>query len=131
MANSPTPTEIKLHQESKLLEIFFDNNTECMLSAEFLRVHSPSAEVQGHSPDQAVLQTGKENIGIVNIEGVGNYAIKIIFSDEHDTGIFSWEYLYYLAENYESLWLEYIGKLDAESKFEIQNTHFLRLDSKI
>ena len=78
MANSPTPTEIKLHQESKLLEIFFDNNTECMLSAEFLRVHSPSAEVQGHSPDQAVLQTGKENIGIVNIEAVGNYAIKII-----------------------------------------------------
>ena len=113
MANSPTPTEIKLHQESKLLEIFFDNNTECMLSAEFLRVHSPSAEVQGHSPDQAVLQTGKENIGIVNIEAVGNYAIKIIFSDEHDTGIFSWVYLYHLAENYESLWLEYIGKLDA------------------
>ena len=113
MANSPTPTEIKLHQESKLLEIFFDNNAECMLSAEFLRVHSPSAEVQGHSPDQAVLQTGKENIGIVNIEAVGNYAIKIIFSDEHDTGIFSWAYLYHLAENYESLWLEYIGKLDA------------------
>ena len=75
MANSPTPTEIKLHQESKLLEIFFDNNTECMLSAEFLRVHSPSAEVQGHSPDQAVLQTGKENIGIVNIEAVRSESV--------------------------------------------------------
>ena len=121
MANSPTPTEIKLHQESKLLEIFFDNNTECMLSTEFLRVHSPSAEVQGHSPDQAVLQTGKENIGIVNIEAVGNYAIKIIFSDEHDTGIFSWAYLYHLAENYESLWLEYIGKLDAAGYKRIVN----------
>ena len=121
MANSPTPTEIKLHQESKLLENFFDNNTECMLSAEFLRVHSPSAEVQGHSPDQAVLQTGKENIGIVNIEAVGNYAIKIIFSDEHDTGIFSWAYLYHLAENYESLWLEYIGKLDAAGYKRIVN----------
>ncbi len=113
MTDSPTPIEIKLHQESNLLEIFFDNNTECMLSAEFLRVHSPSAEVQGHSPEQAILQTGKENVSILNIEAIGNYAIKIIFSDDHDTGIFSWSYLYHLAENYESMWLEYIGKLDA------------------
>ncbi|KRO78047.1 MAG: hypothetical protein ABS06_02885 [Methylophilales bacterium BACL14 MAG-120910-bin43] len=113
MANSPTPTEIKLHQESNLLEIFFDNKTECMLSAEFLRVHSPSAEVQGHSPSQAVLQIGKENIGIKNIEPVGNYAIKITFTDTHNTGIYSWSYLYHLAENYDQMWLEYIGKLDA------------------
>ena len=113
MANSPTPTEIKLHQESNLLEIFFDNKTECMLSAEFLRVHSPSAEVQGHSHSQAVLQIGKENIGIKNIEPVGNYAIKITFTDTHNTGIYSWSYLYHLAENYDQMWLEYIGKLDA------------------
>lgn len=113
MANSPIPIEIKLHQDSNLLEIFFDNQTECMLSAEFLRVHSPSAEVQGHSPSQAVLQIGKEGIGVENIEPVGNYAIKITFTDAHDTGIYSWSYLYYLAENYEQLWIEYIGKLDA------------------
>jgi len=113
MANSPTPIEIKLHQDSNLLEIFFDNETECMLSAEFLRVHSPSAEVQGHSPSQAVLQIGKEGIGVENIEPVGNYAIKITFTDALDTGIYSWSYLYYLAENYEQLWIEYIGKLDA------------------
>jgi|TARA_B100000795_G_scaffold63750_1_gene42983 DUF971 family protein len=114
MANIPTPKEIKLHQKSKLLEIFFDDNTECKLSCEMLRVHSPSAEVQGHSPDQAVLQTGKENVNIVEINPVGNYAIKIKFSDGHDTGLYSWAYLHHLAKNYEQLWLEYIGKLDAQ-----------------
>ena len=113
MEKIPSPKEIKLHQESKLLEIIFDNETECMLSCEFLRVHSPSAEVQGHSPEQAVLQTGKEDVNISNITPVGNYAIKIHFSDGHDTGLYSWEYLHNLAKNYEQLWLEYIGKLDA------------------
>jgi DUF971 family protein len=112
MAQSPTPLEIKLHQQSNLLEIHFDNETECMLSCEFLRVHSPSAEVQGHSPQQAILQVGKENVGILKIEPVGNYAIKIIFSDGHDTGIYSWDYLYRLGENYEQMWLEYLGKLE-------------------
>jgi len=112
MAQSPTPLEIKLHQQSNLLEIHFDNETECMLSCEFLRVHSPSAEVQGHSPQQAILQVGKENVGILKIEPVGNYAIKIIFSDGHDTGIYSWDYLYRLGENYEQMWLDYIGKLE-------------------
>jgi DUF971 family protein len=112
MAQSPTPLEIKLHQQSNLLEIHFDNETECMLSCEFLRVHSPSAEVQGHSPQQAILQVGKENVGILKIEPVGNYAIKIIFSDGHDTGIYSWDYLYRLAKNYEQMWLDYLGKLE-------------------
>ena len=114
MANTPTPKEIKLHQKSKLLEIVFDDNTECKLSCEMLRVYSPSAEVQGHSPDQAVLQIGKENVNIIEISPVGNYAIKIKFSDGHDTGLFSWAYLHQLAKNYEQLWLEYIGKLDAQ-----------------
>ena len=114
MANTPTPKEIKLHQKSKLLEIVFDDNTECKLSCEMLRVYSPSAEVQGHSPDQAVLQIGKENVNIIEISPVGNYAIKIKFSDGHDTGLFSWAYLHHLAKNYEQLWLEYIGKLDAQ-----------------
>ena len=114
MANTPTPKEIKLHQKSKLLEIIFDDNTECKLSCEMLRVYSPSAEVQGHSPDQAVLQIGKENVNIIEISPVGNYAIKIKFSDGHDTGLFSWSYLHHLAKNYEQLWLEFIGKLDAQ-----------------
>ena len=102
-----------LHQKSHLLEIAFDDNTECMLSCEFLRVYSPSAEVRGHGLGQEVLQVGKETVNITAIEPVGQYAIKLIFSDGHDTGLFSWEYLYDLARNYEALWLEYIGKLDA------------------
>lgn len=112
-ANTPKPTTIKLHQKSRLLEIAFDDNTECMLSCEFLRVYSPSAEVRGHGVGQEVLQTGKEDVNIVNIEPVGNYAVKLIFSDGHDTGLYSWDLLHELARNYEALWLEYIGKLDA------------------
>ena len=111
--NSPRPSNIKLHQKSRLLEIAFDDNTECMLSCEFLRVYSPSAEVRGHGVGQEVLQVGKENVNILAIEPVGQYAIKLIFSDGHDTGLYSWDYLYDLARNYEGLWLEYIGKLDA------------------
>jgi len=112
-ANPPRPSNIKLHQKSRLLEITFDDNTECMLSCEFLRVYSPSAEVRGHGIGQEVLQTGKEDVNILAIEPVGQYAIKLIFSDGHDTGLYSWDYLYDLARNYEGLWLEYIGKLDA------------------
>ncbi len=111
--NSPRPIDIKLHQASRLLEIKFDNNTECMLSCEFLRVYSPSAEVKGHGPGQEVLQIGKEDVNITAIEPVGNYAIKLVFSDGHDTGLYSWDYLYDLAKNYEGLWLEYLGKLSA------------------
>ena len=112
-ANTPNPVDIKLHQVSKLLEIKFDNNTECQLSCEFLRVYSPSAEVKGHGAGQEVLQVGKENVNITSIEPVGNYVIKLFFTDGHDTGLYSWDYLYHLAENYEALWLEYIGQLDA------------------
>lgn len=105
------PTEIKLHQASKLLEIKFNNHTECMLSCEFLRVHSPSAEVKGHGPGQEILQTHKEYVSIDNIEPVGQYAIKLSFSDGHNTGIYSWDYLYELAVTYDVLWEEYIRKL--------------------
>ncbi|MFM9835887.1 MAG: gamma-butyrobetaine hydroxylase-like domain-containing protein [Methylophilaceae bacterium] len=111
--STPRPIDIKLHQASKLLEVKFDNNTECMLSCEFLRVYSPSAEVRGHGAGQETLQIGKEDINITAIEPVGNYAVKLTFTDGHDTGLYSWDYLYYLGENYEGLWLEYIGKLDA------------------
>lgn len=109
--NSPRPTDIRLHQSSRLLEISFDDGNSAMLSCEFLRVYSPSAEVRGHGPGQEVLQTGKKNVNITGIEPVGNYAIKLIFSDGHDTGLYSWDYLYDLARNYEALWLEYLGRL--------------------
>jgi DUF971 family protein len=111
--NSPRPIDIKLHQASRLLEIKFDNNTECMLSCEFLRVNSPSAEVKGHGPGQEVLQIGKEDVNITAIEPVGNYAVRLVFSDGHNTGLYSWDYLYELASNYEALWLEYLGRLSA------------------
>ena len=111
--NLRRPIDIKLHQKSRLLEITFDDNSNCMLSCEFLRVYSPSAEVRGHGIGQEVLQTGKENVNIVAIEPIGNYAVKLIFSDDHDTGLYSWDYLYDLAKNYEAMWLEYIGRLDA------------------
>jgi len=110
---SPRPVDIKLHQTSRLLEIKFDNNTECMLSCEFLRVYSPSAEVKGHGPGQEVLQVGKEDVNISAIEPVGNYAVRLVFSDGHNTGLYSWDYLYDLARDYEALWLEYLGKLSA------------------
>ncbi len=105
------PLEIKLHQVSKLLEIKFNNLTECMLSYEFLRVYSPSAEVRGHGPGQETLQIHKEDVTIENIEPVGQYAIKLIFSDGHNTGIYTWDYLYELAATNDVLWEEYIKKL--------------------
>ena len=105
------PLEIKLHQSSKLLEIKFNNLTECMLSCEFLRVYSPSAEVRGHGPGQETLQIHKENVGIENIEPIGQYAIKLTFSDGHNTGIYSWDYLYELAATYDVMWEEYLRKL--------------------
>lgn len=109
--SSPRPTDIKLHQASRLLEIQFDDGKHAKLSCEFLRVYSPSAEVRGHGAGQEVLQTGKEDVNIVGIEPVGNYAVKLTFSDGHDTGLYSWDYLYDIAENYETLWLDYLGRL--------------------
>ncbi len=105
------PLEIKLHQSSNLLEIKFNNLTECMLSSEFLRVHSPSAEVRGHGSGQEILQVQKENVAIENIEPIGQYAIKLTFSDGHNTGIYTWDYLYELAATYDALWEEYLRKL--------------------
>lgn len=111
--NSPRPTYIKLHQSSRLLEISFDNGRVAKLSCEFLRVYSPSAEVRGHGAGQEVLQVGKENVNIIGIEPIGNYAVKLIFSDGHDTGLYSWDYLHEIAENYDAMWLEYLGRLAA------------------
>lgn len=105
------PTEIKLHQRSRVLELHFDDGFECNLTCEYLRVHSPSAEVQGHGPGQEVLQVGKEDVGIDKITPSGNYAIKIGFDDGHDSGIFTWTYLHGLGKNYEHNWQVYLDKL--------------------
>jgi DUF971 family protein len=118
---TPTPVDIRLHQASRLLEIKFDNNTECMLSCEFLRVHSPSAEVRGHGAGQETLQIGKELVNISAIEPIGNYAVKLVFTDGHDTGLYSWDYLYYLGENYEAMWQDYMAKLEMAGHKRMDN----------
>ena len=107
------PTDIKLHKKSATLELVYDDKACNTFSAEFLRVHSPSAEVRGHGKGQEILQTGKRQVKIVNLEPVGNYAIKLSFSDGHDTGIFSWTYLQELADARDTLWNGYLVKLDA------------------
>ena len=110
---TPRPIDIALHQTSKILEIKFDNDFEARLTTEFLRVSSPSAQVKGHSPGQEVLQVGKKHVNITAIEPVGNYAVRLRFDDGHDTGIYTWDYLYELAENQEQLWREYLSRLEA------------------
>jgi len=112
----PRPTDIKLHQKSRILEITFDDGYECNLTCEYLRISSPSAEVQGHGPGQEVLQVGKQNVGIDQLEPSGNYALKIHFDDGHNSGLFTWDYLYALGQQYEKNWQEYLGKLEAAGK---------------
>jgi DUF971 family protein len=107
------PTEIKLHQKSRVLEIAFDDGKTFRLPYEFLRVYSPSAEVRGHGPGQEVLQTGKQSVEIRSMEAVGSYAVQPQFSDGHGTGIYSWEYLYELGQNQNKLWNDYLERLKA------------------
>lgn len=106
----PVPTEIRLHRKARTLEIAFGDGARYALSCEFLRVHSPSAEVRGHG--QPVLQVGKESVNIDAIEPVGQYAVKLVFDDGHHTGIYSWDYLLHLGRNYDRLWREYLAKLE-------------------
>ena len=110
---TPVPTEIKLHQQSKVMEITFSDGAHFKLPYEYLRVYSPSAEVRGHGPGQETLQTGKRNVDIGAIDAVGNYAVKPVFSDGHDTGIYSWDLLYDLGINHESYWQAYLARLQA------------------
>jgi len=107
------PTEIKLHQRSRAMEVTFADGQIFRLPYEFLRVYSPSAEVRGHGPGQEVLQTGKQAVEITALEPVGSYAVQPAFSDGHSTGIFSWDYLYHLGQNQEKMWQEYLAKLKA------------------
>ena len=108
----PKPTDIKLHQKSKSLELTFDDGSHFDLSCEFLRVYSPSAEVRGHGPGQEVLQLGKEGVSSTAIEPVGNYAVKLEFDDGHNTGIYSWETLYHMGVNKDGLWQDYLQRLE-------------------
>jgi len=110
---SAVPTEIKLHQKSRVLEIAFDDGKTFRLPYEFLRVYSPSAEVRGHGPGQEVLQTGKQAVEIRSMEPVGSYAVQPQFSDGHGTGIYSWDYLYELGQNQEKMWADYLNRLKA------------------
>ena len=107
------PTEIKLHKVSRILEIMFEDGSDFNLPTEYLRVYSPSAEVQGHGPGQEVLQVGKQDVGINSVEAVGHYAIKLSFDDNHDSGIFSWDYLYELGNSYDERWQNYLERLEA------------------
>ena len=109
---APTPTEIKLHQKSRVLEISFSDGRTFRLPCEFLRVYSPSAEVRGHGPGQEVLQAGKRNVEIAAIEPIGTYAIQPRFSDGHDTGIYSWDLLYEYGLRQEEMWSRYLKRLE-------------------
>lgn len=110
-SKTPLPTEIKLHQKSRLLEIAFSDGKRFELPCEFLRVYSPSAEVRGHGPGQEVLQVGKKNVEITDIQPVGSYAVQLVFSDGHDSGLYSWDYLYDLGINQEALWQQYLARM--------------------
>jgi len=110
-ASTPHPTEIKLHQTSRALEIAFSDGRTFRLPYEFLRVHSPSAEVRGHGPGQEVLQVGKRDVAIAEVEAIGHNAIQPSFSDGHDTGIYSWDYLYDLGMRQDELWQHYLDRM--------------------
>jgi len=108
---TPMPTEIKLHQKSRMLEIAFSDGQRFELPCEFLRIYSPSAEVRGHGPGQEVLQVGKKNVEITDVQPVGSYAVQLVFSDGHDSGLYSWDYLHDLGVNQEALWKKYLERM--------------------
>ena len=109
--NTPTPQDITVHGASRLLEVSFSDGATFRIPFELMRIYSPSAEVQGHGPGQEVLQTGKRLVGLEGLEPVGNYAIKPTFSDGHDSGLFTWEYLYFLGSEQNQLWADYERRL--------------------
>lgn len=109
--SNPRPTEINYHKKSRILEIAFDDGEHFNLSSEYLRVYSPSAEVRGHAPGQETLQLGKEDVQIEHIEPVGNYAVSLFFDDNHNTGIYSWDWLYNLGKHQQEYWERYLERL--------------------
>ncbi|MCG6943331.1 MAG: DUF971 domain-containing protein [Thiohalocapsa sp.] len=111
MDKHPLPTELNLHQQSRVLEIAFDDGAHFRLPCEYLRVYSPSAEVRGHTPDQARLQVGKEDVNIRDMQQIGSYAVKIVFDDGHKSGLYDWQYLYKLGRGWQPLWQDYLSRL--------------------
>jgi DUF971 family protein len=109
--DTPTPVDMTVHGRSRVLEVAFSDGKQFRIPFELMRVYSPSAEVQGHGPGQEVLQTGKRDVGLTQIAPVGNYAVQPTFSDGHDSGIYSWEYLYFLGSQQEQLWADYERRL--------------------
>ena len=109
----PNPTELTVHQKSRLFDIAFDDGNAFSIPFELMRVYSPSAEVKGHGPGQEILQVGKREVGIRGVEPVGNYAVKPLFSDGHDSGIYTWDFLYKLGNEQEALWADYMARLHA------------------
>ena len=114
--NSPTPQALTVHAQSRVLEVSFSDGASFRIPFELMRVYSPSAEVQGHGEGQEVLQTGKRHVTLQSLEPVGNYAVQPVFSDGHDTGIFSWDYLYYLGAQQADLWAQYEARLQAAGR---------------
>jgi DUF971 family protein len=112
-SGAPTPQDLTVHSKSRVLEIGFSDGKTFRIPFELMRVYSPSAEVQGHGPGQETLQTGKRNVELVSLEPVGNYAVQPTFSDGHDSGIFSWDYLYFLGAQQDQLWADYEARLQA------------------
>ena len=114
--NSPTPQTLTVHAQSRVLEVSFSDGALFRIPFELMRVYSPSAEVQGHGEGQEVLQTGKRHVTVQSLEPVGNYAVQPVFSDGHDTGIFSWDYLYHLGAQQADLWAQYEARLQAAGR---------------
>jgi DUF971 family protein len=113
-SGTPTPLDITVHNQSRVQEVSYSDGAKFRIPFELMRVYSPSAEVQGHGPGQEVLQTGKRDVELTALEPVGNYAVQPYFSDGHDTGIFSWDYLYFLGSEQDRLWADYEARLKAE-----------------
>ena len=112
-ADTPVPSSGTAHGQSRVLEVAFSDGAHFRIPFELMRVYSPSAEVQGHGPGQEVLQTGKREVTLLELEPVGNYAVKPVFSDGHDSGLFSWDYLYFLGSEQDRLWADYLARLQA------------------
>jgi len=116
MTTVSPPTDIRLHRKSKVLDLVFEDGASFQLPCEYLRVLSPSAEVRGHGPGQEVLQVGKRQVNIDGVEPIGHYAVKLVFDDGHNSGIYTWDYLYTLGVDQSSLWSDYLQRLEAAGK---------------
>ncbi len=126
-STDPRPTGIQLHSKSRQLELEYGDGESYSLSCEYLRVYSPSAEVRGHGPSQEVLQTGKLNVTITAIEPVGNYALQLVFNDGHDTGLYSWAYLYELCTQQDPWWQDYLERISVEGASRDPDVQVLKL----